>query len=124
MYELIAYIVCILFVASMKMAWFETLLPVHIYHILHKCGLSMGIKDWDSFPEYESTREDWEYKVLGGDWNLLANLLTCPVCLSFHLSFWCSLIVFLLVNISVCVSWLIIPISVFTIPYIVNKFLK
>jgi hypothetical protein len=121
----IAYIIILFFVASLKLAWFETLLPVHVFHFMHKLGINYGIKDWDNFNEHESTREDWELFMASSPYYLLTNLLTCPVCLSFHLSFWCSAIVF--AGSFFCenpVMWLIIPISTVTIPYIVNKVLK
>ena len=123
MYDIIAYFICVLFVASMKLAWFDTLLPVHVYHILHKFGFNLGIKNWDEFPHHESTREDWEIQITQGKYPILADLLMCPICLSFHLSFWCSLIVFS-IGYFIGISIFIIPATVFTAPYIVNKILK
>lgn len=122
---LIAFVVICFAVASLKLAWFNTLLPVHVYHLLHKLGFKLGIEDWSNFPEYESTFEDWEFKVITSKYPLLANLLTCPICLSFHLSFWVSLITYFISYIfNLDVTWLIVPISTFTVPYIVNKILK
>ena len=125
MNDIIAFIIVIFFVASLKLAWFETLLPVHVFHLIHKLGFNYGIKDWSNFKEHESTRDDWEFFVANSPYCLLTNLLTCTICLSFHLSFWCSLIVFLVSLFTVFnISWIIIPVSTVTIPYIVNKLLK
>lgn len=122
---LIAFLIICLVVASLKMAWFNTLLPVHVYHFLHKLGFNLGIDNWDNFPEYESTFEDWEFKVTTSRYPLLANLLTCPICLSFHISLWVSTLTYLVsLIVTKEVTWLIIPISTFTVPYIVNKILK
>lgn len=126
MYEIIACIIVIFSVASLKLAWFDTLLPIHVFHILHKLGFTYGIKDWSTLPEHESTREDWELFVAQSPYCLLTNLLTCTICLSFHLSFWCSLTTYLFSVIFTegGVSWFIIPICTFVTPYIVNKILK
>jgi hypothetical protein len=126
MYEFITTCIIVIFsVASLKLAWFETLLPIHVFHLLHKLGFNYGIKNWNSFSEYESTREDWELFVAQSPYCLLTNLLTCPVCLSFHLSFWCALVSYIICLLwSINLSFLIVPVCTLTVPYIVNKLLK
>lgn len=126
MFETLTSLVIVIFgTASLKLSWFNTLLPIHVYHILHKLGFNLGISDWDDFNEHESTYEDWEFKVTTSKYPLLANLLTCPICLSFHISFWLSLVTYTVAILSeINVSWLLIPISVLVVPYIVNRILK
>ena len=126
MFETLTSLAIVIFgTASLKLSWFNTLLPVHVYHILHKLGFNLGISDWDDFNEHESTYEDWEFKVTTSKYPLLSNLLTCPICLSFHISFWLSLVTYTVAILSeINVSWLLIPISVLVVPYIVNRILK
>lgn len=125
MNEIILYSICVFTVASLKMAWFETSLPLHIYHFIHKLfKTNLGIQDWSNIPEFESTWEDWADTLSLSKYPLIAALLTCPVCLSFHLSFWSSLTIFLVSLMFTPVNFVFVPVCLFTIPYIVNKFLK
>ena len=71
------------------------------------------------------TRDDWDNAVfirtIGQPFyvQLLVELLSCKVCLSFHLSFWISLIIV------VCtpIAWPFIPVATLSWPYLVNVLL-
>lgn len=127
MNELICFIICCFVVSSIKLAWFESSLPIHVYHILHKLTKwNLGIPNWDNFKEHETTWEEWADTISLGKYPLIATLLTCPVCLSFHISFWVSLLIFLIAYITstAALAWWFIPVCTLTVPYIVNKILK
>lgn len=78
--------------SSLAMAWFQSGLPIHILQFIGwLCGWRRGDTVF-----WNGIEEDWELTLTVAYPNLLTELLTCPVCLSFHISFWigvCSLIV-------------------------------
>lgn len=71
---------------SALMAWFKTDLPIHV------CAL---INHWYPLPAWPVstatfTREEWVAWAAINLPPLLGDLLGCPYCLSWHISFWFS----------------------------------
>lgn len=98
-HAIILYLTGLTATASLLMAWFNSTLPVHVFHILRRVGYKAGDNAfWKAIPEWESTWEDWAVAVAAGINPFASELLTCPVCLSFHLSFWVA-----------AVEWLLVP---------------
>ena len=87
---MIPYLAGLFVAASLHLAWFTTNLPVHLFKTLRALGWRS--KDQGFWPSPEDYR-DW-LRYQWQDWNLLqlpqlvSELLNCPVCLSFHISFW------------------------------------
>lgn len=77
------YIVGMLTAASLLLAWFQSGLPYHVLGLLEKLGWN---KEHPSF--WHAVREKWDDALNVYYPNLLSELLSCPVCLSFHVSFW------------------------------------
>lgn len=79
--------------ASLLMAWFMSDLPVHVFHVLRRLGWKRHRLDfWSMVPEDETTRQDF-FDAVSVVLNppipyLLVDLLTCRICLSFHIAFW------------------------------------
>lgn len=92
------YIIGLLAVSSFLMAWFDTDIMVHLLHLLRKLGWRKSDPEWwHPIPEHETTKDDLDMYLAGyGKYPLLDKLLSCPVCFSFHLSFWVSLVMYLL----------------------------
>lgn len=98
------YIIGMLITTSLLMAWFESGLPYHVFDLL---GV---VFPWfkDNFSNTAGivvrTRKDWDSMVTAvGEFtspvaSLLCELVSCRVCLSFHLSLWVSAIVWLLTD--------------------------
>lgn len=92
MTTLIIYILGLLAVSSLLMAWFFTELPVLVFHLLRWLGvLTINDAFWNAIPLWYSTRDDWS-TAISTHWSnfFAASLLDCRFCLSFHLSFWIS----------------------------------
>lgn len=81
--ELQTYAVGCLAAASLLLAWFHSGLPIHVIRLLRITGWN---KDRNDF--WDTLNSDWQTALNVYYPNLLSELLTCPVCLSFHISFW------------------------------------
>lgn len=123
----LAYTLGCLAGASLIMAWFKTELPMHFFHVLGFFGWQKENETFWQILEGECPEgmEDTGYTFLedlsialhsGVMPKLLADLLTCRYCISFHVSFWISLILFLLFP----VSWLLIPAATLSWPILIN----
>lgn len=92
----ICYFASLMAVSYMLMAWFKSGLPIHVFHMARRLGYKHGEKGrqfWESIPEWESTWDDWATAVTLHVNPFAGELLTCPVCLSAHMSFWTALAV-------------------------------
>lgn len=117
-HTLIPYVAGLAATASMLMAWFDSTLPLHVFHMLRRLGYRKGDKAfWNAMPEWESTWDDWAVVMAAAVNPFASELLTCPVCLSFHMSFWVSSAVWLLVP---DMSAWIIPVATATWPVMAN----
>ncbi|MEG1884734.1 MAG: hypothetical protein RR182_00495 [Alistipes sp.] len=106
-----------LMVASLLMAWFNSTLSAHVVHLLVYLHVlkgpddyiesAMQVDDYDSFAT-------WIIVTTKG--NLLSTLLTCSVCLSFHLAFWVSL--FFVLFVGAPVTWLVV--GTLSMPIVAN----
>lgn len=128
--SILLFIIGQLIVCSLVMAWFSSHLPIHVFHMLKRLGLR---KDdaalWNALPEFASTHDDWvTWMALNfprGWWGkVIAELLTCPICISFHISFWTgvgiSTVAFLFTGYAE--YFFLIPIGAGCWPFIANKF--
>lgn len=136
----IAYFTGLLAVSSMLMAWFHSNLPIHVLHFLRRIHFLRSdrrmedseLSIWDGLPEFEATAYTWQ------DWlvicynnsfmeRFIVELITCPICLSFHLSFWFSFLIAAVIYYCIlpftCI-FLLIPVATFTYPIIANIILK
>lgn len=114
---IVAYILGLLGAASLTMAWFNSGLPVHIFAILEKLCLLPLWSDNDDIWCSTVSRNEWEDKVNIYLPSLLAELLTCKVCLSFHISLWIGI---LLAAIHPSVDWYHAFLTMFTWPILIN----
>lgn len=103
------YILCIvlatLTAASLVMAWTLTELPVLFFNfILKPLGYKKGSKLWEDIKPSITTREDFldaiAWKSEDRPHYLLADLLSCQYCLSFHAAFWFTLLYSVVLGIS------------------------
>lgn len=89
------YLAGSLMVSSIMMWWFNTNLPIHVIQILKLIGFN---KNKPEFYQSETPVEFWT-KVDLDEWKMkhmppwLDELLSCPGCLSMHISFWTSVFV-------------------------------
>lgn len=96
------YIIGVLAVASLLMAWFHTELMVHLIHILRRLGWRKNTDFWDQIPEFETTKEDLDnYLAIFGKYPLINDLFSCPICLSFHISLWTAVAMYFLCDTSI-----------------------
>lgn len=91
----VAYILGFLATASLAMAWFYSALPIHLTNILRWFGWHA---DDDEFWAQMWTWQQWADTINIWHPNLLSELLTCRICLSFHISFWIGLSSFIFVS--------------------------
>jgi hypothetical protein len=91
----VAYILGFLATASLAMAWFYSALPIHLTNILRWFGWHA---DDDEFWAQMWTWQQWADTINIWHPNLLSELLTCRICLSFHISFWVGLSSFIFVS--------------------------
>lgn len=75
---------------------------------------------WEKAGEWNSTWDDWALAMALYANPFMSELLTCPVCLSFHLSFWIALATILATG----ASWWLLPFCVFTCPLPANLLRK
>lgn len=84
---LITYVVGLLAATSLLLAWFHSGLPIHVISILRVFGFRRSDDDF-----WATLHSDWQLALNAYYPNLLSELLTCPVCLSFHVSFWIGVV--------------------------------
>ena len=119
---LFIYAVGLLAVSSLLMAWFGSGLPLHVADLLRLVFPESELLKEVTQDFVASGKEDWvvavETRSMAYAWwvQLLVELLFCRICLSFHASFWCSLILTLVTP----ATWVLIPVAVLTWPYLVN----
>lgn len=94
---ILCFILSTLTAASLVMAWTLTELPVLVFNfILKPLGYKKNSKLWDDIKPNTTTREDFidaiSWKSEGRPHYLLADLLSCQYCLSFHAAFWFTLL--------------------------------
>ena len=112
----VMYILGLLAAASLIMAWFNSGLPLHVFYAMEKLRvlpLEPDLK-WEDTASWD----DWADKVSVCFPGLLAELLTCKVCLSFHVSFWVGMAIAVLLP---EVSWYYAFIAAFTWPILINR---
>lgn len=121
---LAAYIIGVLIVASLLMAWFYTSAPCHVLHLFRRLG-------WKKqFPEFwELLGDEWTMTTADFEWAMaqpcvpafISTLVQCKYCFSFHVSFWTSAVFYILSD----VPLLFIPAATFSWPvlaiYLMNK---
>jgi len=120
---------------SLIMTWFTgACFPCHLLGVLKRLGYrkndSLFWKDPDcdlNRPPSEWLRHEWEFwaaEKLVLDFKVfkfpLGTLLICPVCLSWHLALWTSVLTFVITGCSIVTASLILLIS----PYISNVLLN
>lgn len=87
---IIIYIIGCLGTSSLLLAWFHSGLPLHIFDFLKYIGLLKKAKEYPEF--WENLITDWQLAITMLYPNLLSELITCPICLSFHISFWIGVV--------------------------------
>lgn len=119
------YILCLamstLIVASLLMAWTLTELPVLFFNfILKPLGYKKNSSLWEDLKPETTSRQELMDQITwkSGDrpHYLLADLLSCRYCLSFHLSFLITLIVAVSMGLSPWIS----VVGALTNPILVN----
>lgn len=94
------YIIGLLIISSLLLAWFNSDLPVHVFHFLRRLGWRNEPGFWEAIPEFETDRQRlFDYLVIDGRLPLLVDLLSCRVCFSFHAALWVSVVMFLFTGI-------------------------
>lgn len=88
------FIFGVLTAASIHMTWFHSSLPIHLCKILRAIGWHKHDEMfWPTGVDYQTwMRHEWDIWANAHLPLLLAELLTCPVCLSWHISFWVSVV--------------------------------
>ena len=114
----IVYILGLLAAASVTMAWFNSGLPLHVFYTLNKLCILPVESEEDNVWETLVSWEDWADKANIYLPSLLAELLTCKVCLSFHISFWTGL---LAATLFPEIVWYHAFIAMFTWPILINR---
>lgn len=109
----IAYFLGCLAAMSLAMAWFCSALPIHLTEILKKFGWHADDED---FWNYMLTWQQWADTINIWHPNLLTELLTCRVCLSFHISFWIGLFSLIFIT----APWYYPAITAVTWPILIN----
>lgn len=85
------YVLGCLAVSSALMAWFGSGLPIHVLYMLKRVGYAKGSDMWNTLGEWTSTWDDFSVAAAAYMPPFIGELITCPVCLSFHISFWLAL---------------------------------
>lgn len=114
---LIAYIIGMLIVASLLMAWFYTTGPIHVLFILKRLGWQKDNEQlWEILGnEWEATWDTFINALAIStdalpDW--LSALIQCKYCFSFHIAFWTSLAITVITQ----QHWLFVPAATFSWP--------
>jgi len=83
---------CLTFTAlAIHITWFHSGLPAHVFGILRKLGLGRNLPGfWTDTLDETTNYRSWFVWINTHAYikPLLAELLTCPVCLSWHIAFW------------------------------------
>lgn len=101
-------------------AWFRTGLPAHVFELIKVVDDRFKFCREDFWPEdvvwgsNTWTPDEWEVWATI-QMPYLGELLTCPICFSWHLSFWVSFFVALVTG-----NWWIIPAAIATFPVTLN----
>lgn len=135
----IAYCIGLLATSSLLLAWTSSNLAIHVLHMLKRLHfldssrtLPDGTNIWDGLNEFEPptgyTWQDWVVMSYSNTTKemYIAELLTCNICFSFHLSFWVSAVTSLILYwlIPCPYVFLLIPAATFTYPIIANILIK
>lgn len=121
MYEILFFIVGACAVAYLLLAWRTTNVMKHTYMVLQRLGYQKdnGLLWGHDFAEVHPQMMR-DIVTLYDRNKLLAELLCCPVCFSFHLALWTSLILTLLLGL----PWPFIVYGAITFPIIALKLSK
>lgn len=123
------YILCFLAAtltaASLVMAWVLTEFPVLFFNfILKPLGYKKGSSFWNDIKPECTTLEDFRdaiaWKSEDRPHYLIADLLSCQYCLSFHAAFWCTLTYTFVFGISPLFAF----VGMFLEPIIINILIK
>ena len=111
--------------ASLVMAWTLTEFPILFFNfVLKPLGYKKGSKFWDDIKPSITTRNEFidaiAWKSEDRPHYLLADLLSCQYCLSFHAAFWCTLLYSFLIGVSPLVAF----VGLFVEPIIINILIK
>ena len=112
----VVYLLGLFAASSLIMAWFNSGLPLHVFEILDKLQV-LPIEEEDCWEELVSWN-DWADKVSVCFPGLLSELLTCKVCLSFHVSFWIGIFLAVILQ---DIHWYHAFVSAFTWPVLINR---
>lgn len=116
------YVVGVLATTSLMMAWFESGLPYHVFDLLGYVFPWFKDNFRDTAGTVVTTRKDWDALVTASGMftspvaALFCELVSCRVCLSFHASFWVSVVMYATLDTPV----LFIAAAALTWPYIIN----
>lgn len=129
-----AYIIGALITASLLIAWFYSSLPLHVLYMLKRLHLLQLQEEalWDMCPEFVAGDINWQELLIMGlkpSWfnNMIVDLLSCKICLSFHIGFWTSTVISLILFygfIACPVVFFLIPAATFSYPILSNLILK
>lgn len=114
---ILSFLLTALITASLVIAWFESSLPVHVFALACKLGIGKNnTAAWETFDEF--TMSDWQV-WLAVHWSytwaqmFFGTLITCPICLSFHISAWTSLTI----SVGLYMCWIACPlVFLFVLP--------
>jgi len=86
------FLIGFLGVAGLHRAWFATQLPIHFFKLLRHVGWGAN-KEWPP----KETYQFWLRHECESWWSLnlhplVGELLCCPICLSYHLSWWAAVV--------------------------------
>ena len=111
----LVYILGALATTSIMLAWFFSGGTTYVIHLIYYI---LGYRD-NEFKE--ALYNDWKLAITIYDKSPLSELLTCPICLSFHIGFWIG-VVSLFLPIDLPLYYPII--TLLTYPIISNLLLK
>ena len=96
-----------LMAASWLFTWLHTRLPIHAFEILRALGWRRNQENFWTYEDWQHwTREDWEmwlnsvFALQGRVYAVIAEGLSCRHCLSWHATFWMTLVIFALRGLS------------------------
>ena len=87
------FLLGMLITAGLHRAWFATQLPVHVFQLIYWSGIWGLRKQWPPSDEIQFwLRHECEmwWTINTPSW--VGELLSCQVCLSYHLSFWVAIL--------------------------------
>lgn len=112
---LIIYVFGVLATSSIMLAWFFSYGTTYIIRAIY---YTIGYRN-EEFKE--AVYNDWKLAITIYDNGILSELLTCPICLSFHIGFWVG-VASLFLPIDLPIYYPII--TLLTYPIISNLLLK